>query len=130
MRRYIPIVLLIAYTTLPLVASAKWMALVPETCNVDGGCQSICDLAQLVQNILNDAVILSTFMAAILFAWAGARMLMAAGNPKQIGKAKKTFSAVFIGFVMILTAWLIVDTIMKTFTDQSSNFGPWNKICQ
>jgi hypothetical protein len=137
MRKYVILGLTTCITLLPLITQAAiWHAIVPgadqgSSCGGPGGCQSFCDLALLVQNLLNDAIVLATFMAGILFAWAGGRMLFAGGDPKAITSAKKTFSAVFIGFVIILTAWLIVDTIMKVFTNQtSSGFGPWNQICQ
>ena len=136
MKRYISTGILIVFTLVPIATfAAVWIPLVPSAqqgskCGEDGGCQSICDLVQLAQNILNDGVILATFLAAILFAWAGARMLAAGGDTKVISSAKKTFGAVFIGFVIVLTAWLIVDTIMKAFTDQGSDFGPWNEICK
>ncbi|MDB5188035.1 MAG: hypothetical protein JWO50_555 [Candidatus Kaiserbacteria bacterium] len=137
MRKYLVLGLTTGIMLLPLISNAAiWHSIVPGTdqgssCGKVGGCQSICDIALLVQNILNDAIVLATFMAGILFAWAGGRMLMAGGDPKAITSAKKTFSAVLIGFIIILSAWLIVDTIMKVFTDQSSSgFGPWNQICQ
>lgn len=119
------------YLLVPAVTSASvWKALVPPDCDVQGGCQSICDLAQLIQNIINDGIILATFLAAVLFAWAGFRMLTAGGDAHQIASAKKVFSAVFVGFLIVLSAWLIVDTIMKTLLSNGSQLGPWNEICQ
>lgn len=111
----------------PLAAGAAPFdkALVP--CN--GADCSICDLATLAQNILNAAIYISVFVTAGLFAWAGALYLTSAGNPAQAGKAKGVFFNVGIGFVIILSAWLIVDTIMKTLTPGGGKFGPWNQIC-
>ena len=112
------------------LAALQWHALVPDDCKNPGGCQSVCDIALLVQYTMGDAIILSTFVAAVLFAWSGFRMVTAGGDAHQITNAKKTFSAVFIGFLIILSAWFIVDTIMKTLMPDSGGFGPWNQICQ
>lgn len=90
---------------------------------------SLCDLATLAQNILNTAIYLAVFLSAGLFAWAGWQYLTAQGNSGKAGAARQTFWNVGVGLVIILAAWLIVDTIMKTLTPNGGKFGPWNQIC-
>ena len=109
--------------------AADLTAIVPKDCYGTGGCQSICDLAQLAQNVLNDGIYIAVFLSAILFAWAGWRHMTAMGNPEQIKSANKTFSTVFIGLIVILSAWLIVDTLVRTLAGAPSG-APWNQICQ
>ncbi len=115
----------------PAVVSAAGLTaqIVPSSCDQNGGCQSICDLAQLAQNVLNDAIYISVFLSAVLFAWAGWKHMSAGGDSHQISEANKVFSSVFIGLIVILSAWLIVDTLLRTLMGGSPGL-PWNQICQ
>ncbi|HUO50272.1 MAG TPA: hypothetical protein VMU25_01775 [Candidatus Paceibacterota bacterium] len=114
----------------PVVASANIVTIVPTECNGNGGCQSICDLAQLAQNVLNDGIYIAVFLSTILFAWAGWKHMSAGGNSHQIQEANKVFRNVFIGLIIILSAWLIVDTIIGAIGGAPSGHMPWNQICQ
>lgn len=105
-------------------------------------CQA-CHVIELAQNIINFLVGIAAFIAVALFAYAGFLMFTAAGNESQIAKGKGFFTSVFIGIVIVLIGWLLVDTLMKwafqgrdNTADQGSplyratmgTFGPWNQI--
>lgn len=102
--------------------------IVPDSCNGPGGCQSICDVALLAQNLLNTGIFIAVFMSALLFAYAGWQAVTAGGNAEKMQSAKSVFINVTIGLVIILAGWIVIDTLMKTVTNAS--FGPWNKICE
>jgi len=102
--------------------------IVPKSCLGIGGCQSICDIALLAQNVLNTGIFIAVFLSAILFAYAGWKALTAGGNASEYGAAKAVFSNVLIGLVIILAGWLVIDTLMRTL--MGSNLGPWNSICE
>lgn len=89
-----------------------------------------CHLAELAQNIINTGVILTVFGAALLFAYAG--FLYVTGEAfGQVAKARKLLLNVVVGLIVILSAWLIVDIIMKSFLgDSRGSFGPWNDVCR
>ncbi|MBI5645053.1 hypothetical protein HY970_03060 [Candidatus Kaiserbacteria bacterium] len=119
------------FFSLPLLSSAAGIpTIVPQQCNEVGGCKSICDIAQLAQNILNAGIYIAVILSAILFAWAGWNMLTAGGNSEQYTKGRKIFANVFIGLVIILVGWIVIDTLMRSFIPDSSGFGPWNKVCK
>ena len=88
-------------------------------------CQ-LCSFAQLAQSIIRFTIILAIPIAAILFAYAGALYITAGGNPGQIEKAHGIFGRVAFGFVLALSGWLIVNTILVTIADprafSSGNF--------
>jgi hypothetical protein len=119
------------FFTMPSLALAAGMvAVVPDDCNQAGGCQSICDLAQLAQNVLNDGIYLAVFLSAVLFAWSGFKHMTAGGDMGQIKEANKVFSAVLIGLIIILSAWLIVSTLMSVIAGGGpSPTMPWNQLC-
>ncbi|OGG53821.1 hypothetical protein A3H16_03560 [Candidatus Kaiserbacteria bacterium RIFCSPLOWO2_12_FULL_53_8] len=125
------VVFLIVFIISPAVVLAANVLpgqIVPESCNGIGGCQSLCDIAVVAQNVLNTAIYVAVFLSAILFAWAGFLYLTNVGNSGGISKAKEVFFNVAIGLVIILAGWLVVDTLMRTLVG-SSTLGPWNKIC-
>lgn len=121
----------IAFSLLPSLVSAQSVfnqPIVPQSCNRVGGCQSICDIAQLAQNILNLGIFVAVFFSAVLFAWAGWKYMTSGGSGEGVSEARSLITNVIIGLVIILGGWLVVDTIMKTFTNGS--FGPWNNVCK
>ncbi|MDP2649060.1 MAG: hypothetical protein Q8P19_04160 [bacterium] len=119
------IVVLIA----PSVAlgATGFVTIVPEGCRGPGGCQSVCDIATLANNVLTDAIYIAVFLSAILFAFAGLKMLVSVANPGERSRAKQTFSNVAIGLVIILASWLVIEVIMRTLVGGS--VLPWNAIC-
>jgi hypothetical protein len=121
--------LLIIVAVVPAIALGAGIPekIVPcDGTSINGGTEcTVCMIATLMQNILNTGIFLAVFLAAILFAWAGVRMLTNQGNPGQVTEAKKIFWNVTVGLVGILAAWLLVDTIMFTFMGNHL----WSKLC-
>ncbi len=91
-------------------------------------CQT-CHFIQLGNNILTWIVGVMATICAIVIAVAGLKMVTAGGDTGAISNAKSMITNVIIGFVILLAAWLIVDTVMKVLVGGTlPGFGPWNKI--
>ncbi len=103
--------------------------IVPQECNGAGGCQNICDIAKLAQNLLNYGIFLAVVLSSFLFAYAGWNMLISGGNSEAYAKGKRVFGNVLIGLLIILGGWIVIDTLMDTFIGSTSGFS-WNRICQ
>jgi len=88
---------------------------------------TICDLATLAQNIINTGVFIFIFFSAMMFAYAGFLKLTNEALGEQ-AKANAIFSNVALGLIVLLAAWLVVDTLMKSVL--GGDFGPWNDICR
>lgn len=85
-----------------------------------------CDhLVELAQNIINAGIFLAIFFAALLFAYAGFLYMTQETIPQQT-KAKNLFKNVAIGLVILLSAWLVVDTLMRQLLRDNIT---WNNIC-
>ena len=56
-------------------------------------------------------------VASVTFMIAGGKILMNPSNPAERGKATEMFKKTVIGIIIVLMAWLIVHTILATFTD-------------
>lgn len=112
---------------LPTLASAAPLPgqVVPKTC--DGIHCSCNDLVLLAENILNTGIYFAVFISAVLFAWAGWKMLSGntMGNSEDITEAKRVLWNVMIGLVIILAAWLLVDTLSRTLLASPV----WNTVC-
>lgn len=123
---FILIAILLSVSFLPIPAEAD--GLVP--CGGDGepGC-SVCHLVTLANNVINFIVQISFVVASLLFAYAGFLFFTGGTNPTQITNAKKIFTNTFIGIIIILTSWLVVNVILKTLVDEGVN--PFTRIlCQ
>ena len=95
------------------------------TCN--GVDCNVCDIAIVAQNVLNTAIFILVALSAVLFAWAGWKMLIAQGDTESYSAGKRIFGNVVLGLVILLMGWIVIDTLMRTML--GSDFGPWNKIC-
>ncbi|PIT96746.1 hypothetical protein COT82_01470 [Candidatus Campbellbacteria bacterium CG10_big_fil_rev_8_21_14_0_10_35_52] len=114
--------------TKKVYAAASFMKPIVPKC-ASGGICGYCDLISLVNNIIEFLIYFSVIMATLMFMYAGFQYLTAGGKGDKITSAHKIFTNVFLGLVFVLAAFLIVDTIMKTFLPNgSTKFGPWNEI--
>lgn len=88
-----------------------------------GAGQSSCDwkgLIQLASNILDVIIYFAVFLAVIFFAYAGFKYLTAGANVGAIKSAHQIFRNVFLGLVLTLSAWLIVELILTSLTEDFS----------
>lgn len=132
MARRTALVLVVVLLMLPFAAMAQSglpAQIVPGGCDGPGGCQNICDIATLAQNLLNYGIFLAVVLSAFLFAYAGWNMLVSGGNSEAYAKGKRVFGNVIIGLLIILAGWIVIDTLMRTFMGSSPSL-PWNDICQ
>lgn len=115
------------------IAFAAAQGLVP--CGTASGAQNymqatacnLCDLGRLVQGIINFLIGLAIPAAALLIAWAGVLYFTAGGDTGKYAKAIGIFKHVILGFVLALTGWLIVQTVLyAVFKD--SYYRGWNNI--
>lgn len=94
---------------LPTVSSAQIV-----TCNGPD-----CDWAALLglgQNILNFLITIGVVISAGAFAYAGFLMFSDRGNTDRVKQAKDIIFNVVVGLIILLTAWLVINTILVTLT--------------
>lgn len=76
------------------------------------------DLVVLVKNLVNFAFYLSVPAVILLLSYAGYLYMTSAGDEGKVGHAHTIFTNVAIGFCIILAAWLIVVTLLRTLLNQ------------
>ena len=101
---------------MPLVSHG---AIVPD-CNADCGFN---DLITLIKNIVDFLILITAPIAAIMFCYAGFLYVTAGGDTGQIGKAHKVFWTVLVGFLIVLSAWLIVKALSVLLASGFSLLG-------
>ncbi len=128
MKRLLTLTLLtLVFSFLPYAfvdAAAYPAGLVP----CDGPECQACHFLQLGQGLITWFIGIMATLAALIVAFAGFKMLTAGGNSGKVSEAKSMMTNVVIGFIILLAAWIIVDTVMKLFVKQNVLRGPWYQI--
>jgi hypothetical protein len=86
--------------------------LVPEVCE-DGSACSACHLIELANNVIKWLIGVLTIIFAVVVVVAGFKLVTSGGNTSARDSAKEMVTNALIGFILVLAAWLIIDTIMK-----------------
>ena len=139
-RRWAPLLLALLFLV-PLMASAQNLPLldpdwrlVPDAHALDESCPVGAPLGfggtlQLIQNAMNAAVSFGVIICVVVITFAGILLILTPTNPESHSQAKKILTNAAIGFLIILSAWLIVDFVMKILYNQNlEGWGPWNTI--
>lgn len=126
----------LAQSGLPLF-DPEWH-LVPDPHELDPeNCESTDPLAfgailQLIQNAMNLAVAATALILIFVIVYAGALFMTSVANPEARSTAKSTLTNALIGFLIVISAWLVIDAVMKVLyvgqTGQDPSFLPWNEV--
>ena len=117
----------------PLLVQAQ-TSLVPRSSDTSGRSDyafyNLCTFGQLIQNIINYAIIFSIPLVAVLVGYAGFLYFTSGANPGNISKARQIFATALIGFLVAISGWLIVNTILHALFSGGAYFkeGEWFSI--
>ena len=91
---------------------------------------SFCDLVKMANFIIIWLFGVLFLIFAIIMFSAGFGLVTSAGNQVALDAAKKKFQNALIGIVIIMAAWLLIDTLMKGLLKDGSieGWGPWSKV--
>ncbi len=91
----------------------------------------ICEVVALSNNVIRFLVGLIALIATIALVYRGYQMVMSMGNPTALTKAKDLVVNVLVGMVIMLSAFLVVNTVMGILVGQDSALLNWNSFtCQ
>ena len=81
----------------------------PASCiDAASGVPTINCLPTLFHNAINGALLFAGIFALFLFAYGAIRLLMSAGDPKQLNSARTIMTYAIIGLIVVLTSFGIV----------------------
>lgn len=113
------------FSMMPLIMSA---ALVPCGPGSESGLScSMCDLITLAKNIVNFGIGLSVVMGVVFLIWGGF-LILTGGSSDRIKSGRSAIFYAITGLIIVLGAWLIIDTTLRIFMGSNSptDWGPWN----
>jgi Type IV secretion system pilin len=84
---------------------------------------SACNIVYLANGGIKWLIGILFVVFALLLAIAGVKLVTSGGNHHALDEAKSSFTNAIIGFLIILSAWLIVDTIMRALVGTDANPG-------
>lgn len=118
--------LVLVITVAPQVVGAQFAICEGTVCTA-------CDLVYLVNQIIAWLIGVLMLVFAVLAVKAGFGLVMSKGNSGELKKAKESFVNAFVGLLIILSAWLIVDTMIRGLgvSQDGSRPFPWSEVkCQ
>lgn len=117
------LIILLVFIIIPSLALAQdntsQNPLVPN-CGENNEC-GYTHLIILVNNIIGWIVTISVPVAAGVIAWAGFVLMTSGDNAGKRSEAKSIMTKVFIGLAFILSAWIIVSTIVNALLGSSNS---------
>jgi len=114
--RFAPLIL---FFLIPQSAAAQLVTCAGPDCN-------FCTATQMVDGLIGWLIGILVLVAVLLLCVAGFKLVTSAGNSSAVGEAKQMLVNVIVGFVIILAAWTIVDTLIKTLA--GGDLGVWNPV--
>lgn len=88
--------------------------------NADGSSQPACGKAEfyeLLSDVFKYLIFISGLAVVLSIAIGGFFMLISGGSEEKVSHGKKIIKSAIIGLIIVLTAWLMVNTIITTFTN-------------
>jgi len=92
---------------------------------------SACHLAELGNTLVGLLIGLVAIVFATLMVVAGFRLVTSGGNRSARDAAKNSLTNAVVGLLLILGAWLLVDTLMRALVGDGgevTGYGPWTEI--
>jgi hypothetical protein len=100
---------------------AQAQGLIP--CTGGDACRA-CDLVALMNNLVSFGIYIGILLFVMALVAAGVKMIVGQGDG---GLLKDVVKNGFIGLILMLCAWLVVDTGLKILAKEGE-LGPWNEL--
>jgi len=91
---------------------------------------TLCDLLVLAQNILKFALEMAFLIIIGFIAYGGFRWIFSLGKEENLKAGQQIITNAIIGLIIILTAWIIVNTVFWTIKEMGGKdyTGTWFNI--
>lgn len=101
--------LILLFAPLSVGAASSSLPLVP--CGADDDLCTACDLFVLAQNVLKFAFEIAFLIVVGFIVYGGFRWIFSLGKEENLKAGQKIITNAIIGIVIILSAWIIVNTV-------------------
>lgn len=130
--KYLPFIALIILVLFPDASSAQ--GFVPcDGSSANGGVACTeCHFVDMANEILKWLIGILFIVFAIVMAIGGFGLVTSGGNPEAKSAAKSKMVNALVGIIIVLSAWLLVDTVMKGLLSDTDGeiggYGPWSTV--
>jgi hypothetical protein len=128
--RYAILSLVVVFLTLPELVSAAGLVPCGDASAGEPMCE-FCHFVMMANEILLWLIGLLFVVFAVVIAIGGFGLVTSGGRPEAKNEAKSKVINGLIGLVIVLAAWLLVDTMLRALLpgdDPQVNGRPWNAI--
>ncbi len=122
--KYIAMFAPLLLVLMPVVVFGQSNGLVP--CGYDNNPCDTGDAVAFVNGLISFLITMLGVIAVIVLVIVGVQMVVSAGDPSAMKAAKDRFTNIVVGIIIILAAWLVVDTIMRMLT--GSGLDVWGRF--
>lgn len=91
------------------------------------GLCTTCDLLKSAKKVIDFIIVVGMVLAVVLFVNAGFLYVTGGSSPASVSKAHRVFLSTLLGLIITLSAWLLIDLIMKSIYG-GEGWAPWNEI--
>lgn len=107
-------------TFIPIVTQAASNAVLKTIVPQAGGCPlGYSAFFKMIQNVLTDSLVFAVVVAVLLISYAGFLFVVSPASPDGVSKGRAVLTSTVIGFVIVISAWLIVNELISVFTTGS-----------
>jgi hypothetical protein len=130
--KYLSFIAALVFIVVPTVSSAA--GFIPcDGSNANGGIACTeCHFVQMGNTILKWLIGVLFAVFAVVAAMGGFGLVTSGGNQQALDDAKAKLQNALIGIIIVLAAWLLVDTVMRGLlssgTDEIKGYGPWSEV--
>ena len=117
MKKFLTLILLILFLLLPLISLALELDYPRRALELDypriGDIEIALgmDLNKLIAWFYYFIISIAGIAAFVMLIWGGIEWMTSAGNPTKIGEAKERINSAFLGLIIILSSYLILQVI-------------------
>jgi|GEM_PF-3326380 hypothetical protein len=101
----------------------------PKTENDETDKCTLCHLALIANNLILFLFSIASITAVLMFIIAGLMYIFVGANPVAKNQAKEAAMGIVKGYMVVFTAWLIVDFILSAWGFIDPLGGTWNVVC-
>ncbi len=85
-----------------------------------------CEILHLLKHLIDFILVAAApILATLFFVIAGFHMMLGGANPGMLSTGKRMFKDTFIGLLIVMLAWLITNTLIKSLADPVAIGGNW-----
>lgn len=118
----LPVFLVLLFSVFPDAALAQLVACEgPQDCGT-------CEFAETLQRTFGFMVTLAIIIATASIVLGGLRLATSQGSAEAKSRIKKTLVNIFIGFVLVIAAYAIIDTVLRALLPSDSPILPLGEI--